>query len=79
MATMMSRKPSRSSADADRYARRAGCVDDRLNPVARADVARIDAHLGNPGGNGFKGALVMQLDVSNDRHAGFLNKVWQNR
>ena len=57
-------------ADADRAAVGLGGVDHFAHPLGRADVARIDAQAGRAGVGRFQRALVVEMDVGDDRHVG---------
>ena len=54
--------------DADRAAIGLGGVDDLADALGRADVAGIDAQAGGAGVGGLERALVMEMDVGDDRH-----------
>ena len=56
-------------ADADRAAVRLGGVDDFLHARGRADIAGIDAQAGRARIGRFQRALVVEMDVRDDRHA----------
>ncbi len=60
-------------ADADRAAVGAGRGDDFLDALFGSDVARIDAQARRAGVRGLERALVVKVDVRDDRHAGFAN------
>ncbi len=55
--------------DADRAAIGLGGVDHFPYPLGRADVAGIDAQAGRAGISRFERALIVEMDVGNDRHA----------
>jgi len=55
-------------ADADRAAVRARRGNHFLDAVLGTDVARIDAKASSAGVGGFQGALVVEVDVGDDRH-----------
>ena len=56
-------------ADADRAAIGLGGVDHFLHALRRADIAGIDAQAGRAGVGRFERALVVEMDVGDDRHA----------
>ena len=55
-------------ADADRAAVGLGGADDFADALADADVAGIDAQAGGAGVGGLERALVVEMDVGDDRH-----------
>ena len=54
-------------------------LDDLRDPIGRADVARIDAQAIGPGLRRLDGALVMKVDVGDDRHRYFRHDLSQRR
>ena len=56
-------------ADADRAAVGLGGVDHFAHPLGRADIAGIDAQAGGAGIGRLERALVVEMDVGDDRHA----------
>jgi hypothetical protein len=56
--------------DADRAAIGSGGGDDFSDPLGRADVARVDAQAGRAGIGGFERALVVEMNVGDDRDLG---------
>ena len=54
-------------ADADRAAIGLGGIDDFADALGRADIARVDAQAGGAGIGGFERALIMEMDVGDDR------------
>ena len=56
-------------ADADRAAIGLRRADDFGNALVRPDIARIDPQARSPRIGGFQCALVMEMDVGDDRHA----------
>ena len=56
--------------DADRAAIGLGGADHFGDPLRGADIARIDPEAGRALVGGFQRALVMEMDVRNDRHLG---------
>ncbi len=56
-------------ADADRAAIGLGGVDDFADALVRTDIAGVDAQARGAGVGGFQGALVMEMNVGDDRHA----------
>jgi hypothetical protein len=55
--------------DADRTAVGARGGDDLANPLFGADIAGVDAEAGRAGVGGFERALVVKMDVGDDRNA----------
>jgi hypothetical protein len=55
-------------ADAHRAAVILGGLDHFAHPLGRADIAGIDAQAGGAGLGGLDGALVVEMDVGDDRH-----------
>ena len=54
--------------DPDRAAIGLGGVDHLAHPLGRADIAGIDAQAGGAGVGGLERALVVEMDVGDDRH-----------
>src|SRR3546814_10339820 len=58
---------ARVDADANRAAVRLGGADDLADALAAADVAGVDAQAGGAGVGGFERALIVEMDVGDDR------------
>ena len=65
--------------DADRAAVGARRGDDFADPLLRADVAGVDAQAGGAGVGGFERALVVKVDVGDDRHVRGADDLLQRR
>ncbi len=66
-------------ADADRAAVRLGRVHHFLDARLAADVAGVDAQAGRARIGGFERALIVEMDVGDDRHAGGADDLLQGR
>ena len=45
-------------------------ANDFADPLLRADIAGVDAQAGGAGVGGLERALVVEMDVGDDRHVG---------
>ena len=64
-------------ADADRAAIGLGRADHFAHALGRADVARVDAQAGGTGVGRLQRALIMKMDVGDDRDAGCADDLFE--
>ena len=64
-------------ADADRAAIGLGRIDHLLHPRGRPDIAGVDAQACRTGIGGFERALIVEMDISDDRHAACADDLFQ--
>src|SRR5262249_39926991 len=71
----------RTGVDADSHgaAMVARGLDDLLHPFVAADIARVDAQAGSAAVGGLDGALVVEVDVRDDRHVDLTDDVLQGQ
>ena len=72
-------KTSGIDPDADRAAIRFRCPHDFGDPFAAADVAGIDAEAGGTGIGSFQRALVVEMDIGDQRHPRRLHDLPESR
>ncbi len=66
-------------ADPHRAAMVLGRLDDFAHPVGAADIAGIDPEAGGAGLGGFDAALIVEVDVGDDRHLDLFHDLLQRR